>query len=94
MPDPKSMPDVMEPLKQALFVAVGLGVLAAQRANVSRIEFERRHSSELSSLEAKVEEVLERVEGALPEPARSWVHTTRNAGATAQDRLRHLLGSA
>lgn len=86
-------PDV-EPLKEALFVAVGLGVLAAQRANVARLEFERRHARDLSALEATLEQVLEQVEGTLPEPARTWMHSTRRAGAAAQDRLRHLLGSA
>jgi hypothetical protein len=86
--------DPVEPLKEALFVAVGFAVLAAQRANVARLEFEQRHASEISALETKVEQVMERVEGTLPEPARSWLHGTRSAGAAAQDRLRHLLGSA
>ncbi|MCU1344945.1 MAG: hypothetical protein JWL70_1211 [Acidimicrobiia bacterium] len=79
---------------EALFVAVGLGVLAAQRANVKRLDFERRYADELGTLETKVAGALEQLEGSLPEPARSWLHSTVTAGAAAQERLRHLLGSA
>jgi len=86
--------DVMEPLKEAFFVAVGLGLMAAQKANVMRLDFEQRHSSELIALETKVDQVLEQLEITLPEPARTWMHSTRSAGAAAQERLRHVLGSA
>jgi len=96
-PDLSSRPnptDVMEPLKEAFFVAVGFGVMAAQKANVMRLEFEQRHASELSALETKVDQVLEQLEVTLPEPARTWMHSTRSAGAAAQERLRQVLGSA
>jgi hypothetical protein len=88
------MPEISQPLKEALFVAVGLGVLAAQRANVKRLEFEQQHRDDLSAIESHLDQVLTRVEGNLPEPARTWLHDGRTAGAAAHERLRHRLGSA
>jgi len=85
---------MVDPLKEAVFVAVGFGVLALQRANVKRIEFERQHGEQLSAWETGIEQALGRVEETLPEPARTWLHDARAAGAATQDRVRHLLGGA
>ena len=86
--------DLLEPLKDALFVTVGFGVLALQRVNVKRTEFRNQHGDELASLQAGIGQVLGRVEETLPEPARTWVHDSRAVGAAAHERLRHLLGVA
>ncbi|MEL7209549.1 MAG: hypothetical protein AAGK32_15150 [Actinomycetota bacterium] len=60
MPSPTSFSDATRAVEDAFYVSVGAGVLAAQRAQVRRRE-----------LEARLEEALDDVESALPEPLAS-----------------------
>lgn len=88
--------DVVEQLKDAAYVAVGLGVLGAQRLLVERREVVKRVEPQLRSAasqlqrlatatDEKVNPVLHRVEEKLPPATRELVRSARGKATGARD---------
>src|SRR5438132_12142223 len=94
------MADVRKTLKDSAYVTVGLGVLAVQKAQVSRRELTKQVESQITGTTEQVQKVarqfderisplFDRIEAALPEAARGLVKQARTA---AQDVQGPLLG--
>ncbi len=88
--------DLVDRLKDAAYVAVGLGVLGAQRVLVGRREVVKRVepqvrgvASELQRLATATDErlnpVLHRMEERLPGPSRDVVRSARGRATGARD---------
>jgi hypothetical protein len=67
-----SMPDLTKTVKDAVYIAVGLGVLGFQRAQVRRVEFMRELESQRSRAQEQVIGVVTTV-NQLSEPLRRVV---------------------
>ena len=79
-------------IKDAMYVSVGLGVLAVQRANIELLEVRKRLAAQETgagsvSLEAKVDTVIEHLCTRLPEPAGDLVHHARTVAKAAGSEL-------
>jgi soluble cytochrome b562 len=85
-------------LKDAAYVTVGLGVLAVQKAQVSRRELTKQVESQLSGttehlqkvarqFEERVSPLFDQIEEALPDAARDLVKQARTAARDVQDQL-------
>ncbi len=88
------MDDVTDTLKDTAYVAVGLGVLAFQRAQVRRRELmrwaqdvEHRLDPLLDDVEDRLDPVLDDLEGRLPEQASELLRQLRQ---TARDGRHHM----
>ena len=93
-----AMPDVTKTAKDALYVTVGLGVLAVQKAQVGRRELAKQVETQLNEtgqqvqrlsklVEQRVQPVLTQLESALPDSARDLVKQARTAAKEAQQQL-------
>ena len=92
--------------RDALYAAVGLGVIAFQRAQVRRQELKKQVGKlgeavedrmklveeRLDDVEDQVERLLDTLEERLPEQARDVVRTARVAARDARGQLRSIAG--
>ncbi len=122
-PADKSVADRMaEMAKDVLFVSVGAGVLAFQRAQVQRVELTKaletrmadgrkqfsdmtkaattttegqfaKLDDQLTSIETRVDDVLEQVQVRLPKPAGDVLGQARTAAKGARQQLRTLISA-
>jgi hypothetical protein len=94
------MNDLNTTLKDTLYVTVGFGVIAFQKAQVRRRQVSERLEAQLAvtreqvqrlarDVEHRVEPVIDQLEGRLPDPARDLV---RQARAVARPYVRSILG--
>ena len=92
------MADVTKTVKDAAYVAVGLGVLGFQRAQVRRRELTKELETQLGQttdqlqrlakeLEERLEPIFGLVEERLPEQARDLVKQARTTAREAQEQL-------
>ena len=99
------MPDLTKTLKDAVYVSVGLGVLAFQKAQVQRRELRQQVTKQLTGtrvqvqkvardLESRIEPVVSQLEERLPTQARDQVKQARETAKDARTQLRSLVGSA
>jgi ElaB/YqjD/DUF883 family membrane-anchored ribosome-binding protein len=93
------MPDVTKTVKDAAYVTVGLGVLAFQKAQVSRRELTKQVESQLSGtgeqvqrlakkVEERIQPVLGQLEATVPAQAKDLVKQARTAAKEVQGQLR------
>ena len=95
------MADLQKTLKDVVYVAVGLGVIGFQRAQVRRQELTRQLNAQLANgsdllqgLTRQVEERFQPVIDQLPEEAKDLVSQARQAAKEAQGQFRTLVGGA
>ena len=102
------MTDLTKSLKDALYVAVGLGVLGFQRAQVRRVELTKQLDASRGQLDTQLteartqivkvartlEERLDEIEDKLPPQAKELVKQARLVAREAQDQLRGRFESA
>lgn len=92
------MADVTKPVKDALYVAVGLGVIGIQRAQVQRRELRKQLENQLDTTTGQLQRLTRQVEGVvdpmldqltarLPERSRGLVTQARSAAKEAQGQL-------
>ena len=86
MTDPRNL------LKDAGYVAVGLGVIAFQRGQVRRRELEKQLAA--TDLEARIEMIVAEVRGRLPEQALDAYDTAIGAAKDATGQLLDLVRPA
>lgn len=99
------MTDMSEAIKDSLYVAVGLGVMGFQQAQVRRRELSTQFEGQLSEtgeqlqrlageLEQRLDPLVERVQELLPESMHDVVSQARQVGRDAQEQLLgHLRGN-
>jgi outer membrane PBP1 activator LpoA protein len=99
--------DAVKLARDALYVGLGLGVIAVQKAQVQRRELRqnlttgldermRLMEARLAALEEQVDGALDQVEARLPDPVQDVSKQVRavakTARATARDQLQGLVG--
>jgi F0F1-type ATP synthase membrane subunit b/b' len=94
--------DITKTLKDTAYVAVGLGVIAFQKAQVRRVELEKQVRTQLhdtrlqveklvDDVEKRVEPVLDKVEERLPTQAQTIVKQARETAKDARGQVRGLV---
>ncbi len=100
--------DLTKALQDAAYVAVGFGVIAFQKAQVRRVELEKKYNfstesfrEQLSKVEGRIEPVVEAVEASLdqleerlPTQAREIFKTVRTTAKDAGEQFRTRLHAA
>ncbi|MBV9660163.1 MAG: hypothetical protein JO337_03295 [Acidimicrobiales bacterium] len=87
--------DLNQALKEAAYIAVGLGVLGFQRAQVQRVELmglARAVDEALAPVRRQMDEGFDRLEGALPDPASHLIHSVRAAASSQTQAFRRATG--
>lgn len=79
-----------ELVRDAGYVAIGLGVLTFQQAQVRRRELAAR----LDTIEARLDDAVEQLEAKLPEPAGTVVGQAHELAKAARAQVRGLLRGA
>ena len=81
--------------KDAAYVVVGFGVLTFQRAQVRRQEMAKRFATDLRAIDtrfegmaSRVDEIVVKVAGQLPDPAGNLLEQAQKAAAKARGELR------
>lgn len=89
--------DITKSLKDALYVTVGLGVIAFQKAQVQRRELAKQLDGRvklveerLEGVEGRFESILDQLEDRLPEQAKEVAKQARQAAKDARGQLREL----
>jgi F0F1-type ATP synthase membrane subunit b/b' len=99
------MADITKTLKDSAYVAVGLGVIAFQKAQVRRVELQKQVTSQINDtreqinklvdeVEKRVEPVLDQIEGRLPSQAQSIVKQARSTAKDARGQVNGLVNRA
>jgi len=85
------MDDADDGLRDALYTAVGLGILGIQQVQLRRREIQKELGRLADEVDGKVEPVIDDLVARLPEDLRPLAHQARAAATSAR---RVLLGQA
>lgn len=90
--------NITDNFRDAAYIAIGMGVLGVQRAQVRREELAKLVSAAVKDADARVEPVIKAVEAQidsavdrLPEPAKPIVARARKASEEARKQVRNAL---